>query len=319
MQRPEQGPRETGATVNRQVLRVTVLCGGPSAERAVSLDSGRAVAEALRRRGHEVFVADIGPEQLDALDHPTDVVFPALHGTFGEDGTVQRLLEQRGVRFVGAGSRASAIAMDKVAAKRLIAAEGIDTPAFEVWNTTTLATRTTPDVPLPVVVKPVDQGSSVSTTIVREPAAFLPALQHAVGEFGQALVEQFIAGDELTVGLVGREALPPICVRPRRSFYDYQAKYEDDATEYLFEAGHSASLLGRAQMLSSRVFDRVGCRHLARVDWMVDRSGGLWFLEINTIPGFTSHSLVPKAALRVGVSFDELVERLVFMAVEEAP
>jgi len=301
-----------------RTLRVTVLCGGPSAEREVSLESGRAVADALRRRGHEVFVADIGPAELSALEHPADVVFPALHGPFGEDGTVQRLLAARGLPYVGSDARASALAMDKVATKAAVAAAGIDTPACEVWDAAALATRAEPGVPLPVIVKPVDQGSSVGTTIVRETAGFLPAVRLAVGQFGRALVEQFITGDEVTVGIVGGEPLPPICVRPKRQFYDYQAKYQDDATEYLFEAGYPARVFAQAQALSRRVFEVLGCRHLARVDWMVDETHRLWFLEINTLPGFTSHSLVPKAAARTGVAFDELVERLVRLALEDS-
>jgi D-alanine-D-alanine ligase len=314
-------------TTRRRVLQVTVLCGGPSAEREVSLDSGRAVAEALRRRGHQVFTADIGPENLAALDHPAEVVFPALHGPFGEDGTIQRIMAERGLRFVGADARASALAMDKVASKQAVAAAGIDTPAFEVWNQALLATGSGPAIGLPVIVKPVDQGSSVATTIVREPAAFLPAVRLAVGRFGRALVERLVIGEEVTVGIVGQEALPPICVRPKRDFYDYRAKYQDDATEYLFDAGTEgeddlrppSGVFERAQALSRRVFEIVGCRHLARVDWMVDGDERLWFLEINTLPGFTSHSLVPKAAARAGTSFDELVERLVWMALEDAP
>lgn len=299
-------------------LRVTVLCGGPSAERAVSLESGRAVAEALRRRGHDVLVADVGPEQLEALDQPADVVFPALHGTFGEDGTLQHIMEQRRIRFVGAGSRASALAIDKARAKQAALQAGIDTPPFELWDRAALASRAAPNLPLPVIVKPVDQGSSVGTAIVRTPDAFRPAVQDTVAAFGRALVEGFIDGDELTVGLVGALDLPPICVRPRRRFYDYEAKYHDDATEYLFETGHPAAVLARAQELSRRIFDALGCRHLARADWMIDRQERLWFLELNTLPGFTSHSLVPKAAARIGIPFDELVERLVFMALEDA-
>jgi D-alanine-D-alanine ligase len=298
------------------VLRVTVLCGGPSAEREVSLDSGRAVADALRRRGHEVFVADVGPDNLAALDHPADVVFPALHGPFGEDGTIQRIMAERGIRFVGANARASALAMDKVASKNIARSAGIETPPFEVWVASTLATRTQPALPLPVIVKPVDQGSSVATTIVREPQAFLPAVRLAINQFQRALVEQFIHGHEVTVGIVGGEPLPPICIRPKREFYDYQAKYQDNATEYLFDAGYPGGVGERAQALSRQIFDLVGCRHLARVDWMLDREERLWFLEINTLPGFTSHSLVPKAAQRSGISFDDLVERLVWMALE---
>lgn len=315
MVRLETGPQaHDPAPPAVRPLRVTVLCGGPSAEREVSLASGAAVAAALQRRGHDVFVADIGPDQLQALSHPADVVFPALHGTFGEDGTIQRILAERGLRFVGSDERASALAMDKVATKHHVSSAGILTPAFEVWDAATLATRAGPDLPLPVIVKPVDQGSSVATAIVREREAFRPAVQAAVAQFQRALVERFIVGDELTVGLVGGEALPPICVRPKRAFYDYAAKYQDDATEYLFDAGYPATLLASAQALSQRVFQLVGCRHLARVDWMVDHAEQLWFLEVNTLPGFTSHSLVPKAAARAGVSFDDLVERLVRMA-----
>lgn len=294
-------------------LKVTVLRGGPSPEREVSLTSGAAVAAALRREGYEVYEADIGPDDLAALDQPVDVVFPVLHGTFGEDGILQRILDDRGLRYVGSGAEASARAMDKVAAKDCVGRAGILTPEYEVWTAAgdgTLATR----LPLPVVVKPVDQGSSVATFIVRDEARFPGAVREVAGQFGRALVEQFIDGDEITVGILGDQALPPICVRPKRPFYDYQAKYQDDATEYLFDAGHPASLLEQARRQSLTVFAALGCRHLARVDWMADRDGRLWFLELNTIPGFTSHSLVPKAAARTGIPFDALCARLVEMA-----
>jgi D-alanine-D-alanine ligase len=293
-------------------LRITVLRGGPGAERDISLASGKAVAEALRHRGHNVFEADINPEDLSALDRPADVVFPALHGTFGEDGQLQRILEQRGIHFVGSGAAASALAMNKIASKERVIQLGLDTPDYEVWTGITEDPRSR--LPLPVVVKPADQGSSVATFIVHDAERFASAVTEVVRTFGRALVERFVSGDEITVGILGGEPLPPICVRPRRAFYDYQAKYHDDATEYLFDAGHTAELLERAQAASRRIFHALGCRHLGRVDWMADADERLWFLEVNTIPGFTSHSLVPKAAARVGVPFDELVERLVFMA-----
>lgn len=293
-------------------LRITVLRGGPSAEREISLASGKAVAEALRYRGHDVFETDIGPDDLSPLEHPADVVFPALHGTFGEDGQLQRILEQRGMRFVGSGSAASALAMDKVASKQRVLEIGLETPPFEVW--TAVDSYESTRLPLPVVVKPADQGSSVATFIVREAEQFGPAIAEVVGSFGRALVERFIVGDEITVGILGGEPLPPICVRPRRAFYDYHAKYLDDATEYLFDAGHTAALLERVQVASRRIFHALGCRHLGRVDWIADADDRLWFLEVNTMPGFTTHSLVPKAAARVGIPFDELVERLIYMA-----
>jgi D-alanine-D-alanine ligase len=295
-------------------LRITVLRGGPSAEREISLASGKAVAEALRHRGHDVFEADVGPEDLSALERAADVVFPALHGTFGEDGQLQRILEQRGIRFVGSGAAASALAMDKIASKEQALAAGLDTPAYEVW--TSLAGDLCTRLPLPVVVKPANQGSSVATFVVRDAERFGPAVSEVVSKFGRALVERFITGDEITVGILGGEPLPPICIRPRRAFYDYHAKYVDDATEYLFDAGHTAALLEQVQTASRRIFHALDCRHLGRVDWIADADDRPWFLEVNTIPGFTSHSLVPKAAARVGIPFDELVERLVFMALQ---
>lgn len=299
----------------RRRLRVTVLAGGPSAERDVSLDSGRCVAAALRQRGHDVTLADIGPNDLRALDRPVDVVFPALHGTFGEDGTVQALMEQRGIRYVGSNARASALAMDKVATKQLAEAAGVPTPAYHVWTRTT--PRETPLPAAPVVIKPADQGSSVAIFIVHTDDEVRPAIARVLESFERALVETFIPGDELTVGFLGHQPLPPICVRPKRAFYDFTAKYQDDATEYLFDAGHSPDTLAEVQRLSALVFERLGCRHLGRADWILDRAGQLWFLEMNTIPGFTNHSLVPKAAARLRIGFDELVERLIWMAVED--
>lgn len=300
-----------------RTLHITVLAGGPSAERAVSLDSGRAVAEALSERGHDVLLADVAPDNLAALDRAADVVFPALHGTFGEDGTIQRIMEERGIRFVGSGSVASALAMDKVATKRIAEEIGIPTPAYEVAGSDWALCRV--GIPLPVIVKPIAEGSSVATTIVRDLKALTPAVATVIARYGQALVERYIVGDELTVGILGDQTLPPICIRPSREFYDYEAKYHDDHTEYLFETGHPSALLEQGAELSRRIFARLGCRHLARVDWMVDRNERLWLLEVNTLPGFTCHSLVPKAAVHAGIPFGDLVERLVRMALEDLP
>ncbi len=293
-------------------LRVTVLAGGPSAEREVSLESGRAVADALRRRGHQVAVADIAPDNLSALDAPADVVFPALHGPFGEDGQLQGILERRRIPFVGSGADASAIAMDKVASKRCAIELGIRTSDFEV-----LEPGQQPTLVPPVVVKPIDQGSSVGVQIVREEAALRAAVDAATRRFRRAMVERFVEGDEITVGIVENRPLPPICVRPKSAFYDYHAKYHDDRTEYLFDTGLSAAALASVSRDSLRLFERLGCRHLGRVDWIVDRAGVPHFLEINTLPGFTAHSLTPMAAARAGVPFDQLVDQLVRMALKD--
>lgn len=306
----------------RTKLRITVLAGGPSDEREISLQSGGAIAAALRQRGHFVTVADIRPDELSALDIPADVVFPALHGAFGEDGTLQRILEQRGLRFVASGSRASAVAMDKVATKQLAIRADIATPPHIVATKTDAhALRSqleAAELAAPLVVKPVDSGSSVGTSIIRENGTIVPAIQSVVARFGRALVEKFIEGEEMTVGLLGGRALPPIVIRSKTQFYDYAAKYEAEDTEYLFDADLPVDVLDAAGKLSERVFERLACRHLARVDWMVDRDQRLWFLECNTLPGFTSHSLLPKAAARVGIEFPELCERLVRMALEDA-
>jgi len=294
-------------------LRVTVLAGGPGSERSVSLQSGAAIAEALRRRGHEVHLADIDPDNLAALDVAADVVFPALHGLFGEDGQLQAILERRGVAFVGSGSAASAIAIDKVQTKQRAETLGIRTPESQVLTAPVAA----PPWPS-CVVKPIDQGSSVLTAIVHDAGGFSAALQGVLESTGRALVERFIRGKELTVGVIAGRALPPIRIRPSRPFYDFSAKYDDDATEYLFETDVPAERERQVCADTERIFAALGCRHLARADWMVDEDGVAWFLEINTMPGFTSHSLTPKAAARVGVPFDELVERLAFMALKDA-
>ncbi len=309
---PADSQPHHGAGDSQRPLRITVLAGGPSAEREISLASGRAIAEALRRRGHDVFLADIGPDDLGALDHPADVIFPALHGTFGEDGTLQRIMEQRGLCFVGSGSKASATAMDKVATKRVAARLGIPTPEYEVVEPGGQAA-----LRVPVIVKPVAQGSSVATTIVHDQDQLTPTARRVAGQFGRALVERFVEGGEITVGVLGGRTLPPIRIRPGKEFYDFQAKYYDEHTEYLLDTGVSRAVLDMIAQQSLRLFEALDCRHLGRIDWIVSPGEEAWFLEINTLPGFTSHSLVPKAAAAVGLDFDTLAETIVRMALED--
>lgn len=293
-------------------LTITVLAGGPSAEREVSLDSGRAIADALLARGHNVHTADINPDDLTALDRPADVVFPALHGTFGEDGVLQKIMEDRGICFVGSGSEASATAMDKVATKKVAARLGVPVAEHQVI---TLPNR--PTFSTPVVVKPIAQGSSVGTTVVRDQEDLAETVKRVAADYGSALVERFVEGDEFTVGILGDRTLPPVCIRPASDFYDYQTKYHDDRTEYLFDTGYSRAVLEKISTLSLRVFQEIGCRHLGRIDWIVGPDESVCFLEVNTLPGFTSHSLVPKAAAKIGIPFGELVEMLVRMAMED--
>ncbi len=299
-----------------RTLDITVLAGGPGAEREVSLDSGRAVCEALRRLGHQVVQRDITPDDLSALDRPADFVFIVLHGEFGEDGAVQAELDARGLRYAGSGAAASHLAMNKVESKRRFEEVGIPTPPYEVVDRPHLhglATR----FALPAVVKPVASGSSVDTHIVRSAADLHQAAASVVERYGEALVERYIAGPELTVGILGDRALPVCEIRTRREFYDYDAKYRDDDTRYLFDLDLPAGLVAQVQRLSLTAHEALGCEVFSRVDWMVDAQTRVPHrLEVNTIPGFTSHSLLPKSAARVGLSFDQLCQRIVELSLD---
>jgi D-alanine-D-alanine ligase len=301
----------TSPKVELELLDITVLAGGPGAEREVSLNSGRAVCDALRRLGHRVELYDIGPDDLSSLDRPADFVFIALHGEFGEDGALQAELDARGLRYSGSGTAASCLAMDKAESKRRFEQVGLPTPPYELVTQTGLrglASRLKP----PMMVKPVASGSSVDTSIARTPQALEKAVSAVVARYGKALVEKYIAGPELTVGILGDKALPVCEIRTEREFYDYQAKYIDDSTQYLFDLQLPSVLLERVQRLSLAAHRALGCRVYSRVDCMVDAASmEPYFLEVNTIPGFTSHSLLPKAAARIGLTFDHLCQRIV--------
>jgi D-alanine-D-alanine ligase len=302
------------ARQTQRALKITVLSGGPSDEREVSLKSGRAVAEALRIMGHEVHLADIDPDSLDALEVPADLVFIALHGAFGEDGRLQQVLENRGVRYCGSGAWASSLAMDKVASKCRFVEEEIPTPRFDVVAPDRLE-RVLQAWGCPAVVKPIAQGSSIDCRLVRDSGDLPAVLSDVLQRYGRCLIEEYIEGPELTVGILGEKALPPIQIRTRRSFYDYQAKYEDDDTEYLFDIELPRAVLDEIETLSLRAHKALGCRDFSRVDWMVDAATHQpYVLEVNTIPGFTDHSLLPKAALRAGLTLPQLCQRIVELA-----
>ncbi len=297
---------------------ITVLLGGPSEEREVSLNSGRAVASALRRCGHRVTTSDISPDDLSALGRSADLVFIALHGAFGEDGQLQAILEERRIPYVGSNSAASRLAMDKAASKRRFTDCGIPTPAYKVVHASQI-NQAVNCWTLPTVLKPVDQGSSVDTMIARDAFGFQSALEQVVRKYGSCLIEEYIKGPELTVSILGDDALPVCEIRTPREFYDYKAKYIEDTTEYLFDLDLPESLLSEVQRLSLEAHRALGCRDFSRVDWMVDEASGRpYVLEVNTIPGFTDHSLLPKAAERVGISFDQLCQRIIEMAMARA-
>src|SRR5689334_8811226 len=289
-------------------MHVTVLYGGPSAEREVSLVSGKAVAAGLRGAGHHVTEIDVRPETLDAaLAKQANVVFPVLHGTWGEDGQLQAILEQRHIRFVGSGSAASKLGMDKAATKLAWEKAGLPTPPYE------LVTKANPvtAIKAPCAVKAVDSGSSVDVYICQKQADADKALKTLLSKYGQALVEQFIKGPELTVGLLEEKALAPIRIVPKVEFFDYEAKYKRNDTEHRFDTGLPADLIAKCQRLAERGNAVVGARDLARVDIMIDeKTHEPYMLEINTLPGFTPKSLLPEAAAHAGVKFPQLVDRL---------
>lgn len=304
-------PLYPSVTTVCQKLKITVLSGGPSSEREVSLKSGHAVAAALQSLGHSVYLADIGPHHLEALDREADMIFIALHGEFGEDGQLQRILDDRGILYCGSGAVASALAMDKVAAKRRFIEAGVPTPGFTV-ATPDLIDTIIRSRPLPAVVKPVAEGSSVDCIMTDNPPTFEQAVRRLTGNYGRCLVEECITGIELTVGILGDESLPPIQIRTRRGFYNYEAKYIDNNTEYLFDIDLPEAVLASVMELSLKAHRALGCLDFSRVDWMVDgQTHKPYALEVNTIPGFTDHSLLPKAAGQAGYSFPALCQRIV--------
>jgi D-alanine-D-alanine ligase len=290
-------------------MRVTVLYGGPSAEREVSLVSGKAVIEGLRSMGHEVFGSDVSPTDLSGLDRPADVIFPVLHGQFGESGELQEILEQRGLPFVGSGSRASRLGMNKVETKRAWEQAGLPTPRYEVLTT---ANPKPTSVTAPCAVKAFDSGSSIDVYICKTDDAAREAVDAVLKKHGRVLVEQFIKGPELTVGLLEEKPLAPIRIVPKREFFDYEAKYKANDTEHRFELGLPADLVERCRELARRANEVVGARDLGRIDIMIDeRTNAPYLLEINTLPGFTPKSLLPEAAKHGGIDFGPLVDRLV--------
>ncbi len=289
-------------------MKVTVLYGGPSAEREVSLISGQAVIEGLRSMGHDVSPSDVSPADLSGLDKPADVIFPVLHGEFGESGELQEILEQRKLPFVGSGSKASRIGIDKVDTKRAWEQAGLPTPAYEI---VTSENKFPKRISAPAVVKAFGSGSSIDVFVCKTDDAMHKAIETVVAKHGEALVEQYIKGPELTVGLIEEQPLAPIRIVPKSEFFDYEAKYKSKDTEHRFDTGLPADVLERCRELARQANEVVGARDLARIDIMLDASNNPYLLEINTLPGFTPVSLLPEAAKHAGIEFGPLVDRLV--------
>ena len=319
---------------------IAVLMGGISTEREVSLRSGNAVAKALTEAGFNVSCIDVKDEKIEELDHmEIDVAFIALHGYFGEDGGVQELLESKGIPYTGSGINASKLAMDKLATKKCFIEAGLTTPDYITvteFQEFTEIQQEINNLGLPVVLKPTRNGSSIGISIIKDIKNLQTGLEKAF-EFGyELLIEKYIKGRELTLGILDDKALPIIEIKTAVEFYNYDAKYKDNRTEYLIvkttsgndkntvedflnNTGYlSPSLYNEAQELALNAHKVLGCRGFSRVDMLLDNIGKFYLLEVNTIPGFTEKSLLPKAAKAAGMSFSSLCKKIAELAFQNS-
>ncbi len=293
-------------------LKVGVLMGGVSPERAVSLKTGASIVRALQEEGVDVVAMDVKRDLVELLEkNPVDIVFVALHGPVGEDGVVQGVLDYLEVPYTGSGVLGSAICMNKVVSREICVVHGIPVPPGTVVDASLVPVEGGPSVEelgFPVVVKPPEQGSTVGVSIVRDPSQLDGAMEMALRYGEEVLVERYVPGRELTVGVLRDEAFPVIEIRPKSGFYDYTSKYTPGMTEYLVPAPLDQTTTERVQELALKAHRVLRCRGATRVDFRLSEEDGVpYFLEVNTIPGMTETSLLPKAAAVAGYSFGDLV------------
>ena len=298
--------------------RIAVLMGGQSSEREISLRTGQAILKALQEKGYQAFPIDVGSDIAFRLkEEKVDIAFIALHGRLGEDGTIQGLLEVMGIPYTGSGVMASALSMNKVMSKKVFAFHEIPTPEFQYGDVAALKAKKIDEcckLGFPMVVKPGEEGSTIGITIVRKKNELAGAVKKA-SAFGDTLLfERFIRGREVTVGVLDGRPLPIIEIAPREGFYDYHAKYTKGFTEYILPARLKKRNYARVQELGVKAYQALGCEGAARVDFMVDEEERPYCLEVNTVPGMTETSLIPKAAKAVGIDFNELVETMLLGA-----
>lgn len=297
--------------------RVAVLFGGKSAEREVSLKSGNAVLSALQSAGVDAFGIDVGDDFLERLlSEKIDRAFIVLHGRGGEDGSMQGLLECAGVPYTGSGILASALAMDKLRTKQVWQSLGLSTPRHAVLASADDCRHAATELGFPLIVKPAHEGSSIGMAKVADVEALIAAWQDAAVYDSQVLVEQWIHGPEFTIAMLRGEVLPPIALGTPHSFYDYDAKYLADDTQYRIPCGLDADKEAELKALTAKACEAVGTQGWARADVMQDGEGRFWLLEVNTVPGMTDHSLVPMAAQAAGLDFQQLVLAILADSVE---
>ncbi len=298
--------------------KVAVLAGGFSSEREISLDSGRAILAALRAQGVDAHAFDPKETPLGELKtQGFDCAFNILHGIFGEDGTVQGALETLGIRYTGCGVLASAVAMDKYRCKLLWKGLGLPVPDYEVLRDDSDFAAVEAKLGLPLFVKPANEGSSVGVVKVKERGRLKDVYRELKQYKGEIIAEKFIGGGEYTCGIIGGKALPTVRIIPATEFYDLEAKYERDDTVYLCPSDLSDEDEQLMRELTVRAFDAIGGRGWGRIDFLKDETGRLYLLEANTLPGMTSHSLVPKAAAQAGMDFPQLCIKILKTAYVE--
>lgn len=302
----------------QQFGKVVVVYGGTSAEREVSLKSGAAVLEALQRKGVDACGYDprdhglVGLEQLNPA-----VVFVALHGRGGEDGTLQGALELLNIPYTGSGVLASALGMDKQRTKQVWSAVGLPTPESIMLDINADWSAVVAQLGLPLIVKPVHEGSTLGISIVKSQAALEAAFHEAAKFDARVMAERFVVGEEYTVALLGNQVLPAIRVEVPGGFYDYEAKYIANTTQYHLPCGLPSAQEAELALLCQQAFAAVGGVGWGRIDVMRDNEGQFWLIEVNTVPGMTDHSLVPQAAAHAGIGFDDLVLQILTTAGEQ--
>ncbi|MDP2211127.1 MAG: D-alanine--D-alanine ligase [Candidatus Aquicultor sp.] len=307
--------------------RVAVLMGGRSAERDISLLTGEQIYQALLEKEHEAFKVDLDKNVAEELLRlKPDVVFIALHGRFGEDGTVQGMLEILGLPYTGSGVMASAIGINKAMSKKLFQAAGVETPPYKLFcardyakDSAGVLAGSLQTIGIPCVVKPISEGSTIGMSLVRREADFVDAVEHALEHDSEVMVEQLVEGVEITVGVLGNDpiALPTLEIETETDFFDYETKYTAGLSRHIIPARLPEDQQRRAQEAALRAHNAIGCRGFSRVDIIVDKEGTPHVLEINTIPGMTSLSLFPDAARAAGYEFPELISYLIEQALEK--
>jgi len=291
--------------LNKRFKRVAVLMGGPSSERGVSLRSGAAVAKGLREAGYEVIEVDVKGQDFD-VPEGVEAAFVALHGEFGEDGQIQKILDAKRIPYTGSGPEASRRSFDKILSKKLFVENGIPTPEYEI-----LRKGQKRSLSLPVVIKPACQGSSIGVHRVILESEWEKALADSFSYGDEIVVESYIKGRELTVGIVDGEVLPVVEIVAPDDWYGFDAKYTKGSSKYLVPAPLDLETCKRCREIALKTFQALGCRGMGRIDFRFAEDGRLYVLELNNIPGFTETSLLPKAAAEAGISFSNLCDRII--------